>query len=233
MKKLLIITGLLISQYGNAQISNVNLNGIPLRLSQYEGVEGSPYLFEDWGKATIGTANSGLRENVSYKFNAHLNELEVINDSGIPIILINNFVDYAILERPASLLALGDPVGMLPKLLFKKGFEVGKAIQSNNLVNVLHEGKNYTLIRRFYSDLVIPLKNSYAVSQGKMFVFEETYYLLNKNAKVSSVKNRTNSIVGALGDSDQELAKKIIKENKLDLAREDHLVIFFQKINQD
>ena len=142
-------------------------------------------------------------------------------------------MQFAILERPASLLASGDPAGMLPKLLFKKGFEVGKAIQSNDLVNVLHEGKNYTLIRRFYSDLVIPPKNSYAASQGQMFVFEETYYLLHKNAKVSSVKNKTNNIVAALAESDQELAKKIIKENKLDLAREDHLVIFFQKINQD
>lgn len=233
MKVLLVLLGLVISTHSFSQISNINLNGVPLRLSQYEGVEGSPYLFEDWGKATIGTTNSGLRENVSYKFNAYSNELEVINDSGTAIILTNDFVQYAILERPASLLASGVPAGMLPKLLFKKGFEVGKAIQSNDLVNVLHEGKNYTLIRRFYSDLVIPPKNSYAASQGQMFVFEETYYLLNKNAKVSSVKNKTNSIVAALAESDQELAKKIIKENKLDLAREDHLVIFFQKINQD
>jgi hypothetical protein len=45
------------------------------------------------------------------------------------------------------------------------------------------------------------------------------------------VRIRTNNILKSLRESDQELAKTIIKENKLDLSREDHLVIFFQKLN--
>lgn len=232
MKKFLIVAGLLITQYAEAQISNINLNGAPARLSGYDGVEGSPYLFEDWGKAEVGTTNAGLKENVSYKFNIHDNELEVINEAGNPIFLNKDFVEYAILERPAGLLASGVPTGMLSKLLFKKGFEMVRGIESNDLVNVLADGKNYTLIRKFYSDLVTPPKNSYAPSQGKMFVFEESFYLIDKNEKVTSVRSKTNSIVGALSESDQELAKKIIKENKLDLGREDHLVIFFEKMNE-
>lgn len=232
MKKLLIVAGLLIAQYAEAQISNINLNGVPARLSGYDGVEGSPYLFDEWGKAEVGTTNAGLKENVSYKFNIHDNELEVINEAGNPIFLDKDFIEYAILERPGSLLALGVPAGMLPKLLFKKGFEMVRGIEANDLVNVLADGKNYTLIRKFYSDLVTPPKNSYAPSQGKMFVFEESFYLIDKNEKVTSVKSRINSILGGLSESDQELAKKIIKENKLDLGREDHLVTFFEKMNE-
>lgn len=232
MKKLLIVAGLLIAQYAEAQISNINLNGAPARLSGYDGVDGSPYLFDDWGRAEVGTTNAGLKENVSYKFNIHDNELEVINEAGNPIYLNKDFVEYAILERPASLLASGVPEGMLPKLLFKKGFEMVRGIEANDLVNVLADGKNYTLIRKVYSDLVTPPKNSYAPSQGKMFVFAESFYLIDKNEKVTSVKSKTNSIVGALKESDQELAKKIIKENKLDLGREDHLLIFFEKMNE-
>lgn len=232
MKKLLIVAGLLIAQYAEAQISNINLNGVPARLSGYDGVEGSPYLFDEWGKAEVGTTNAGLKENVSYKFNIHDNELEVINEAGNPIFLDKDFIEYAILERPGSLLALGVPAGMLPKLLFKKGFEMVRGIEANDLVNVLADGKNYTLIRKFYSDLVTPPKNSYAPSQGKMFVFEESFYLIDKNEKVTSVKSRINSILGGLSESDQELAKKIIKDNKLDLGREDHLVTFFEKMNE-
>lgn len=232
MKKLLIVAGLLLTQFAEAQISNVNLNGAPARLSGYDGVEGSPYLYEDWEKAEIGTTNAGLKENISYKFNIHDNELEVINEAGNPIFLDKDFVEYAILERPARLLASGVPAGMLPKLLFQKGFEMVRGIEANDLVNVLAEGKNYTIIRKFYSDLVTPPKNSYAPTQGKMFVYEESFYLIDKNEKVTSVKSKTNSIVGALNESDQEFAKKIVKENKLDLGREDHLVIFFQKMNE-
>lgn len=233
MRKLFIAAGLLFAHFAEAQISNVNLNGAPARLSGFDGVDGSPYLFDDWGKGEIGTTNAGLKENVSYKFNIHDNELEVINEAGNHIFLNKDFLEYAILERPASLLASGIPAGLLPKLLFQKGFEMVRGIEGDDLVNVISEGKNYTLIRKFYSDLVTPPKNSYAPTQGKMFVFEESFYLIDKNEKVATVKSKTNSIIGALMDSDQELAKKIVKENKLDLNREDHLVIFFQKMNED
>ncbi len=211
------------TQFAEAQISNINLNGAPARLSGYDGVEGSPYLYNDWSKAEIGTTNAGLKENISYKLNIYENELEVINEAGNPIFLNKDFVEYAILERPA---------GMLPKLLFQKGFEMVRGIEKDDLVNVVADGKNYTIIRKFYSDLVTPPKNSYAPTQGKMFVYEESFYLIDKNEKVTPVKSKTNSIVGALNESDQEFAKKIVKENKLDLGREDHLVIFFQKMNE-
>lgn len=233
MKSLLTAAVLLFSQFAVAQISNINLNGAPARLSSFEGVDGTPYLFDDWGKAEIGTTNAGLKENVSFRFNIHDNELEVVNEVGNPIFLNKDFVEYAILERPASLLVTGIPAGMLPKLLFQKGFEVVRGIEADDLVNVLAEGKNYTIIRKFYSDLVTPPKNSYAPTQGKMFVFEETFYLIDKNEKVTSVKSKTNSIVSALNEADQEIAKKIVKENRLDLNREDHLVTFFQKMNEN
>ncbi len=232
MKKLLIAVCLLMTQFAEAQISNINLNGAPARLSGYDGVEGSPYLYNDWSKAEIGTTNAGLKENISYKLNIYENELEVINEAGNPIFLNKDFVEYAILERPANLLASGVPAGMLPKLLFQKGFEMVRGIEKDDLVNVVADGKNYTIIRKFYSDLVTPPKNSYAPTQGKMFVYEESFYLIDKNEKVTPVKSKTNSIVGALNESDQEFAKKIVKENKLDLGREDHLVIFFQKMNE-
>jgi hypothetical protein len=230
MKKTLIIAGLLLSQSTFAQISNVNLNGAPARLTSYTEVDGSPYLFDDWAKADIGTTNSGIKENVAYRFNVHDNELEVINEAGNNIFLNKDYVEYALLERPSILIATGTP-GMLTRLLVKKGFEFVPGVGPKDLVNVIAEGEKYTLIRRFYSDLVTPPKNSYAPTAGRMFVFEETFYLIDSNEKVESVRAKTNNILKSLKESDQELAKSIIKENKLDLSREDHLVIFFQKLN--
>ncbi len=65
-----------------------------------------------------------------------------------------------------------------------------------------------------------------------MFVFEETYYLIDRNDKVSNVKNKTNITLKALNPEDQEMAKQIIRDRKLDLGREDHLVIFFTDLNK-
>lgn len=230
MRKSFIIAVLFCSHGAMAQISNINLNGAPARLSSYTEVDGSPYLFEDWSRADIGTTNAGVKENVAFRFNVHDNELEVINEAGNNIFLNKDYLEYAMLERPPILLATGT-LGMLPKLLVKKGFEFIPGIGPKDLVNVIAEGTKYTLIRKFYTDLVTPPKNTYAPTPGRMFVYEETFYLIDSNEKVETVRARTNNILKSLKDSDKELAKSIIKENKLDLSREDHLVIFFRKLN--
>lgn len=231
MRKLLVAVAILISNVGFAQISNISLNGAPARLTAYEGVEGSPYLFEDWARADFGTTNAGLKEKVAYRFNIYDNELEVINEAGNKIYLNKDFVEYAMLERPSILIATGS-AGQLTKLLFKKGYEMIKGVDEKDLVNVIAEGKKYTLIRKYYSDLVTPPKNSYAPTAGKMFVFEESYYLIDSDENVSTVRSKTNNIIKSLHEQDQAKAKEIIKEGKLDLSREDHLVIFFQKLNE-
>ncbi|SHO63127.1 hypothetical protein [Algoriphagus zhangzhouensis] len=231
MRKLLVAVAILISNVGFAQISNISLNGAPARLTAYEGVEGSPYLFEDWARADFGTTNAGLKEKVAYRFNIYDNEFEVINEAGNKIYLNKDYVEYAMLERPSILIATGTP-GMLTNLLFKKGYTMIKGVGEKDFVNVLAEGGGYTLVRKFYSDLVTPPKNSYAPTAGRMFVFEESYYLVDSDGNVSTVRNKTNNIIKSLKDKDQDKAKEIVKEGKLDLSREDHLVIFFQKLNE-
>ena len=231
MKKILIAVTMLVSQFSVAQISNVNMNGVPARISSYNGIEGSPYLFQDWAKADIGTTNAGLKENVAYRLNVHDNELEVINEAGNTIYLDKDYVEYAVLERPSILIATGQE-GMLPNLLFKKGFDMVKGVGPNDLVNVVAEGEKYTLIRKYYTDLVTPPVNSYAPSPGKMFVFEENFFLIDSDENVQSVRNKTKSVLKALREEDQAKAKELIKENKFDLSREDHLTLFFQKLNE-
>lgn len=232
MKVVLVLLGLVISTHSFSQISNVDLNGAPARITPYSEIEGSPYLFADWAKADIGTTNGGLKEDVAYRFNIHDNELEVVNEAGNTIYLNKDYVEYAVLQRPSILIAQSSIQGLLPNLLFKKGFEYIKGIGPKDLVNVLAEGKKYTLVRKFYSDLVTPPKNSYAPSAGRMFVFEESFFLINSNFDVANVKNKTSVIIKALDPTDQERAKEIIKTGKFDLGREDHLVLFFNELNK-
>lgn len=232
MKNFLVLVVLLFSQGVFAQISNIDLNGAPLRLTPYSDIEGSPYLFADWAKADIGTTNAGMKEDVAYRFNIYDNELEVVNEAGNKIYLNKDYIEYVVLQRPSILIAQGTTPGLLPNLLFKKGFDFVKGINPKDLVNVLAEGNKYTLIRKFYSDLVTPPKNSYAPTAGRMFVFEETFYLIDSNENVTNVKNRSNVILKALNPEDLELAKKIIKDGKLDLGREDHIVLFFTELNK-
>jgi hypothetical protein len=210
MKKTFLVLFVILSHFSFGQVANLELNGVPLRVSGYSGVDGSPYLFDDWAKADVATTNGGVKENVSFKFNIHENELEVISETGNKILLDKKYLAYFTVERPVDLLSRGE--GLLTKLLFEKGYDVINGVGENDFVNVLVEGDNYTLVRKFYTDLVTPPKNSYAPSPGKMFVFD--------------------NILNNLSGSDKAIGKEIIKEGKLDLSREDHLVIFFQRLEE-
>ncbi len=232
MKRLVIFVFLLLSRGAIGQISNLDFNGVPARVTPYSGVDGSPYLFPDWGKASVATSNGGVKENVPFRFDIHTNELEVVNEAGNNIILDKNYLEYVVLERPISQIAQSTSPGLLPQLLFKKGFEILPGVSETDLVNVLEEGERYTLVRRFYSDLVTPPKNSYAPTAGKMFVFVENLYLIDSNGKVSPIKPKTNAVLKEIDPRDLEKAKQLIKEQKLDLGREDHLVAFFQELNK-
>jgi len=231
MRKLIFIFGLLFAHASFAQISNIPLNGVPARLSGYDGVEGSPYLFDDWARADVSTTNGGLKENIAYKFNIYENEFEVINEAGNKIFLDKDYVEYMLLERPSIIIANSEG-GLLTKLLFKKGFDEISGVEPDDFVNVIAEGDKYSMVRTFGTELVTPPKNSYAPSPGKMFVFEEKFYVLSSSNEPESVRGRTKSIIKALAEKDQSTAKKIVKENNLNLSREDHLVIFFQKLNE-
>jgi hypothetical protein len=232
MKRLVIFVFLLLSRGAIGQISNLDFNGVPARVTPYSGVDGSPYLFPDWGKASVATSNGGVKENVPFRFDIHTNELEVVNEAGNNIILDKNYLEYVVLERPISQIAQSTSPGLLPQLLFKKGFEILPGVSETDLVNVLEEGERYTLVRRFYSDLVTPPKNSYAPTAGKMFVFVENLYLIDSSGDVSSIKPKTNAVLKEIDSRDLEKAKQLIKEQKLDLGREDHLVAFFQELNK-
>ena len=231
MKKYLVVIGLLFSQNAFSQISNIDFNGAPARLTAYSDIDGSPYLFADWAKADIGTTNAGLKEDVAYRFNIYDNELEVVNEAGNKIYLNKDYVEYVVLQRPSILIAEGAP-GLLPNLLMKKGFDYIKGIGPKDLVNVLAEGEKYSVVRKFYTDLVTPPKNSYAPTPGRMFVFEESYYLINSKMEAVSVNNKTNSFLKAMNPADLEKAKEILKVGKYDLSREDHIVLFFTEFNK-
>jgi len=227
MKNIILIISVLISTNAIGQISNINLNGVPARTGSYQGVEGSPYLFDDFSNADLSIKGGKMHESVPVRFNIHENEMEAINDNGNKLILDKKSIEFFILERPRVLVK----DGMLTKLVFKKGYGQIKGVTENDFVNVLGEGAGYNLVRKYYSNLISPPTNSYAPSPGKMFIFEETLYLLDESGNVKSVRANNKKITNGVSKDDKNLAKEIIKENKLDLSKESHIILFFNKMD--
>lgn len=211
---------------------NVNINGVGFssKLDSYDGIGGSPYLFEQWTKADIHMTKGDVKKEVSARLNAFENELEVISETGTHLFLDKNTLDYVVLLRPATVPDKKSS-GRLPSLLFKTGFDSVKGIENHDLVNVLAEGERYTLIRKFNTKLVHPEKSSYASGQGSKFVSEVEFYLIKKDGKTLVVQNRTGAVLKAIDSEDQEAANQLVKERSLDLSTEVHLVEFFNMLN--
>ncbi|WP_162098449.1 hypothetical protein [Nitritalea halalkaliphila] len=205
------------------------MNGVPARVTPYSGIEGSPYLFDEWSVADITLRGGEVKEKVSMKVNTFENELEIMNEQGTRIILEKKQVRKVKLERPAG--KFSPEKGDVRVLTFQNGYEGLRGVGQEDFVNVLAEGNYYTVVRTYRTTLQEPVKNSYAPTPGKMFVFGENLYLLGVNKEAQSVRAKTSSIVKALEPEDRALAKSIIKNRSLNLSREDHLITFFEELH--
>ncbi|EIM75704.1 hypothetical protein A3SI_12694 [Nitritalea halalkaliphila LW7] len=230
MKKVVFLGLMLgLALTSQAQIANLNMNGVPARVTPYSGIEGSPYLFDEWSVADITLRGGEVKEKVSMKVNTFENELEIMNEQGTRIILEKKQVRKVKLERPAG--KFSPEKGDVRVLTFQNGYEGLRGVGQEDFVNVLAEGNYYTVVRTYRTTLQEPVKNSYAPTPGKMFVFGENLYLLGVNKEAQSVRAKTSSIVKALEPEDRALAKSIIKNRSLNLSREDHLITFFEELH--
>ncbi|WP_215225978.1 hypothetical protein [Echinicola shivajiensis] len=227
--RLILILGF-ISFNSFGQIANVEMNGVPLRLSSYDGIQGSPFLFDDWSNASYTMEKGWTKENVPTKINVYEKEILAVTDNGNQIVLDKEQIYSFVLNRPQD--NLRDQEGAMVKMVFRKGFGQISGITESDFINVLIEGSNYTLVRVFENKLETPPKNSYSPSPGKRFIPSESYYLINSSGKAQSVRLNSRSLVKSLDSNDQSIGKQYLKENKLNLNREDHLIQFLVKMNE-
>ncbi|UCS93419.1 hypothetical protein KZP23_22735 [Echinicola marina] len=226
----LVLIFVFVSFNSFGQIANVEMNGVPLRVSSYEGILGSPFLFDDWSNASYTMEKGWTKENVPTKINVYEKEILAANDNGNQIVLDKKQIYSFVLNRPQD--NLRDNDGALVKMVFKKGFDEVPGVSESDFVNVLLEGENYVLVRVFKNKLETPPKNSYSPSPGKRFIPSESYYLINSSGEAISVRLSNRSMVKSLDSDDQKEGKKYLKENKLNLNREDHLIQFLVKMNE-
>ncbi|WP_200980198.1 hypothetical protein [Echinicola sp. 20G] len=223
---LICILGVVTSK---AQIANLEMNGVPLRVSSYEGIQGTPFLFDDWSNATYTMEKGWTKENVSTKLNVYEKEILAVSDNGNQIILDRAQIHSFVLDRPQD--EITENEGVLPKLVFEKGWNKIDGVKEDEFVNVMVKGEKYTLVRVFDRKLEDSSQNSYGPGPGKRFVSDVSYYLINGSGEANEVKTRGKSLLKALDPSDQNKGKGFIKDNNLNFNREDHLIQFVTYVN--
>ena len=200
---------------GNAAQQNLNelgdatnISGMVMTYDQrYEGVKGSPFFLDKWGKATIYIPDNLIFDNVPVKYNVHENVIQFQKGDGKTYLLQPNKIDYFVLK---------DTLGTR-SYTFKKVPEISRMLKSptDRFAIVLHEGKKATMVLLPSKTLLkADFKGGY--SAGRPFdelVSENSYYLIKQGQDPQKIKLGKRALLKALQDKQPQVQDFISKQN--------------------
>jgi hypothetical protein len=181
------------------------------------GIEGSPYLQEDWQVGDLNLENGRTANNVRIRFSLINNDLIFYNESLKRVFVADRETIKSFIMNPGS----------KDSLLFIKywGPEVGFKLKKNDFVHVLYQGK-INFMKKYFADII----NANDINSRNK-VFPQKYYFVNFDNQTVEIKLNYRSIYHLFPSKKKEI-KKIISENRIRKASEKNLEILFNIINK-
>lgn len=185
-----------------------NMSGMVMTYDQrYEGVKGSPFFLNKWGKATIHTSDNVIFDNVPLKYNVYENIVQFQKGTGNTYLLPPDKIDYFVLRD-----TLGAKSYIFKKIPELSGLRSGLG---DRFAVVLHEGeKSRMVLLPEKSLLKANFKGGY--SAGRTFdelVSEDSYFLIKQRQDPQKIKLSKRNLLKALQDKQQQILDFIGKQN--------------------
>jgi hypothetical protein len=180
------------------------------------GLEGSPYLKQDWQMGNLNLENGKTAYSVKIQFNIISNDLTFYNESLKRVFVIDKGTITSFVMNPGS-----------PDSLFfikYTGPEVGYKLKNDDFVHVLSQGKINFLVK--YSADVINATESNARDK----VYPKEYFFLNCNNQTFETKLSYRTVYTLFPSKKKEI-KKMISENRIRKATENNMIKLFKMIN--
>lgn len=175
----------------------------------YEGIEGSPFYFDNWQKGKIFPKNeSESIEEVWLNFNGYTHSFEIKKG--------NRFIalDEKWYERVEVSITNQETIVFETNLLPKK---------KNLFTKLVYQGTDFHVAQVFHANLITTEKERYAGTiEVQEFVAKPLYYFV-QNGQVSLMKLKKKNILAQLKDQKSKLESHI-KRQKLKLNGETGLV---------
>ncbi len=178
--------------------------------NRYEGVKGSPFLFEDWLEGKLVLSDSAVVSNqLLYKFDAVKNEVWIKMNNGQERILFNNELLSFEFYKPDG-----------KKIKFKK-VKLPESENRHHFIITIFDGQNATLLK----DIKKIFRKSNLEDKGIVTVgnpydwFEEinTFYVKKGNTQLEKVVLKKSNIIDAfkLSKPATESVEKFCKSNDI------------------
>ncbi|QCR23641.1 hypothetical protein [Pontibacter sp. SGAir0037] len=189
-----------------------DVNGSTLRIGQYESINGSPYLYDEWERAIIKFADGEIFQVEKLKYDQISNQLIFSNKDGIAMAFIKPVVQFEFMS---------DSDDSKNNRKFKNGYPVILGGTEASYYEVLAEGK-ITLLKRSYK--AIREEKSYNSATINKNIIENTNYFVYNTTdnKIMRFKKDSKGIMAILNNSKE--AESYLKENKLDIKKDSDLI---------
>uniref|UniRef100_UPI004047D6A6 hypothetical protein n=1 Tax=Roseivirga sp. TaxID=1964215 RepID=UPI004047D6A6 len=178
-------------------------NEQPIDISRYNAIEGSPFLFKTWKKATLYDVYGAAYNDVFFNYNGLTQEIELFKNDTEFIILNSLFYDRIVAEDKDA------PNG---ELVLKKGLapELGESF-----VQVIHEGEKLKVIKQFnVRKSKVTINDVGKIRNFENFTRTTNYYVISPLAMVD-MSTKKKQLLRLLGNENE--LDKYIKTEKLDL----------------
>lgn len=195
-----------------------NRDAVRLFDERYEGVKGSPYIFDDWQSGKI-YSKKGPFDYVNLNYDAYNNEIHIKTNRGI-IFIDNSKVDSFKVKMDKQDAIYLNTLSVCKNCEIDNQFYVLEIARSNN--SLLAERKDVDFLKADYKG---------AFSSGRTFdeyYSENSFYLLSpdKIIKANNLKS-----IAEFFEIDKKELKKFINSKGLDTDKKEHLVLILNEFS--
>lgn len=192
--------------------------------ARYQGVTGSPFLFNQWYAGTVMLNNGKVFTNVPLKIDLYSSEVMAKRPAGDSIIIQANAIQQVLLTEASN----------GKKYTFKKFSSIKneKPEPKDSYVDVIFEGKYTFMAERKKKLIKANYKGAYSTGQPYDEFIDETIYYIQKPDKksIQRVKLNRKAILNEFTSHQDKLQAFITKEN-IDFKNEQDIVKLFQYHN--
>lgn len=198
--------------------SVTDYNGAPFK-NIYSGVEGSPFLPDQYGNAVITDKKGHKFGGIQAKFDLVSKELVVVDQGGKEMTLQKGLIKELTINDSLT--------GILQQYLFRSGYPAAGNNDTNTFYHVLADGP-LQLLKAVTKELREE-KNIQSGEVRKVIITREEYFTFS-NGEIKKLK-KDKEFIEALVTDELAAVQQYQKENKLGFRSEKDLVKLFSYYN--
>lgn len=184
------------------------LNSKPVDEERYEGVKGTPYIFDDWRTGKLISVDADAIEGLTLNFNGKTAGFEIRKD--------NRFIE---LNPKWYIRVLIEGDKLAEPIIFQKNFV---APLKDKFTRIVYKGQKFSVVEDFIAKIETKVINNVGKKEElKRFYSKKSYYLI-KDRKPTYFKLKKKSVFALLGHA-KEL-ESFLKKEKMKLNSEKNLI---------